>query len=429
MNEPERITLTQRRKEMSSNNRSGAAKLQRSKLERISDDMDDERTSGAKSTVAWMIIIIAVSVAAYFGVNNYLDSQNDVVNEDTTVAEIIPTSTPSLQDKIVSDDVLEDTIAINKQSAEAYTLDKQKIGEESEDAFTIESVSVQPYTTFIRYEIEIASEVTSTEDGTESENKNSIPAVEVIYTDSAITLNITNINTDHSLFKYDTTLSINDSIIKSILHSVAEGTNEAYLVTLQEEKPFVLHAIEGEVGKNSKIILDILELPRQEEVTPTEVVAEEKTEEEDTEINTDTESTTNNTGSASTSFSKGKQSLNTGTTGNVSTILGYAFDDHGEENPYVFRYEFKISGDYPNVEASLDESILTITIKNLARDNITGNGGDGHRDDFYGARDIKELNVKNRDNVSVYTFELTKPLEYRLVTHDADNRIYLEIKH
>jgi len=427
MNEPERITLTQRRKEMSSG-KSGIAKLQRSKLERISDDMDVERSGGAKSTVAWMIIIIAVSVAAYFGVNNYLDSHTTDTNNENDVVEVVPTATPSSQDKIVSTQILEDTVAINAQPGEAFILEDQKIGEQSDSTFTIESVSVQPYTTFIRYEIEVAPEVATTENESDQVASNSYPVAEIVYKESAITLNISNINTDNSSFGYEETLSIDDSIIQDILHTVAEGTNEAYLITLQEEKSFILHVIEGKDGQNSKIVLDILELAREDdEVKPTAQVDDESVSETtSTPVPT---VTTVVSGSTETKFSKGAQSLNTGTTGNVATLLGYFFRDHAEENPYVFRYEFRISGDYPNVEANLDENMLTITIKNLARDNITGNGGTGHRDDFYGAKNIKELNVVNKNNVSTYTFELTKPLEYRLLTHDADNRIYLEIKH
>ncbi|MEI7579477.1 MAG: hypothetical protein WCJ58_05585 [bacterium] len=414
IDEPERITLTQRRKEMT-----GASKLQRSKLENISNDSDEEQNSSAKKIVVWVIIIVAVSVAAYLGLKTFLDSSKTKSADDQT-AQISPT--PTLEEQIVAGTVLPDTDAVNALPIASFSVKDQSVGKESTDNFTITKLWVQSYTTFSRVEFTVTSQ------GTEK-----YPLTNIVYDAIAQTLTLTlkNIEKDQSLLTYNNNVVISDSVISEVIHNTVDGINESYTIAVSEAKPFALHVIQNE-NADTLVVLDIQEIDRSiSATTPTteSVITTGTTTVLPTVLlptATLQPTAAGNTSSTETQFAVGNQSLTSTTTDNSVVLKKRVFND----TVSIFTDKFFLSGGYPNVTATYENKVITVTINNVSVDSIVGNGGSGHRDyKALGVRDVASLDVSNSNHVTKYVYTLSKEIPYRLVFDKNEQTFRIEFKH
>ena len=73
---------------------------------------------------------------------------------------------------------------------------------------------------------------------------------------------------------------------------------------------------------------------------------------------------------------------------------------------------------------------VTVTIENVSVDAIVGNGGSGSTDFTpQGVRDVSGVSITNNNNKSVYTFTLTREVEYRMFIDEEGGKLRLEFKH
>ncbi len=401
----ERATLTQRRAGVGiEHTNNGAAKLQHSKLQSVSDF--DETEGSAGKVVIWVVIVVVVAAVAYLGLKNFVnnDGGDDQATEQTPTPE--PTVDPL--SGLVADALLNDDLALAAPASGDYSVATKSVGNaNSDDTFVLDSVFVQPYTTFTRVEYMFTGD-----GGTEP-----VPHVTAEYAtaDSTVTLTFENISDDQNILTAGNTLNVSDSIVASISHEVAEGSSEVYVVTLSEDSKYFLHTVEE--NDVTKVVLDVQEV----EVTPTEVVGTSVTP-------VPTATTAPSTGGGlSNVFSKGNQTITGTATSNSVRITRYNFIDLGS----LFTYRLFLGDDmYPNVSSTLDGTTLTIVVSNVASDAIVGNGGSGTTNfNAKGVENINKVDITNASNKSTFVFDLDANYEYRIYINETEKQMVLEVKH
>lgn len=405
MMDNDRVTLTQRRSTSQPN--VGAAKLQRSKLENIGEF---EEEGGGGKVVVWVLIVIVLAAGAYFGIKNYLQTSTP---DDSNIT---PTPTPvvTLEDKLVGASVLSDSFASSLPISADYTLKKQTVGKTSTDTYSIDSVEIQPYTSFVRTEFVVTSSGT-----------NDFPKVTAEYSTSAktITLTFEAISTDTSGLDAGDSVNVTASDAYSNLKHVVKATEddktEVYTVTLSSKTGYYLHTLTE--GAKTKIVLDVLEVVNETTtITPTTTGT--------TIVPTPTEEVVSGT-KLDNEFSTGTQKIVSATTGNTVTISKYNFADIGK----TFTFRLFLTGGskpYPNAEANLANKKLTVVISNLALDSVSGNGGAGSRNlNNDGVEEINSFTVANASNKSTYVFDMDSNYQYKMYIDEVNKQLIIEIVH
>lgn len=403
MMDTDRTTLTQRR-----SSTSGVSKLQKSKLESIGE-FEEESGGGAK-VIVWVVIVLVLAAAAYFGIKTYLQNGDNNANVQTTPTV---TPTPSLEDMIVADTVLADSLATDAPEAADYSLDKQALGKKGADTYTLSDLMVQPYDSFLRVEFTVAANTDTSE----------LPKTTATFSSalSEISLAFETISSDQTNLPSSQSVNIdNSNVVSGLTHKASEGQIETYVLTLEAETGYYLHSVVD--GTSTKIVLDILEVTA--EVTPdvTTTVAPTDAEIEPTDEVISGVKLNN-------SFSTGSQKIVTNTTGNTVTISKYSFYDIGD----TFTFKLFLTGGtepFPNADATLADKKLTVVISNLKVDGVSGNGGTGSRDlNAAGVDEVNSFTVSNSSNKSTYVFDLDENYQYRMYIDQDNDQLVIEIKH
>lgn len=425
MNESgDRITLTQRRARTS-----GVSKLEKDKLQTV----DNSNTStedkpknilskgnggvktpsstanqgSAKKVVVWVLIVIVLAVAAYFGLQKYLNNGGDSVTPT-----LIPSPTPDPTSAIVSSTVLADDLAVNAPTAADYSTENQTVGEEAEAAtYSISQLLAQRYDSFQRIQFTIG--------GVDADDL-IYPLTSAVYNDEVSSIRITfkDILEDTSGLDYDESVNVSDSVVSAISHITVEGNDEVYEVALTGSTGFYLHTYES--GGDTIIALDVKEVETNDdpdtETTPTVAPTQ-------TPDNGDTGSGAND------EFSQADKSISATATGNTVKIASYNFFD----GPEVFTYRLFLEGSgdpVPGTTVALDGTTLTMTVKNVSVDAIVGNGGSGSTDFAErGVSDINTVEITNSSNVSTFVFDLDAATDFRVMMEEEGNVLRLEIQH
>lgn len=403
MDGDEKATLTQRRA------LSGADKLDRGRLRTLSDVSGKEETAkgNAAKIVVWIVILIVLGAAGYLGLRAFVNRGGT----DTTVTTPTPTVEPTttVLDKILASEVKADSDAFDLQPDSKYATTNQTAGSPSEDAYTIESMLIQPYETFIRVEFVVTSD-----------GDNDFPEVSAIYNTetSEIELNLKSIVSNKAELDQGETVNLPSSLVQSLTRNTVEDNLETYVISLAEMGPYVLHTYTEALV--NKIAIDIKE-PGTEvaETTPTPSLSVTPT----TTVTATAPGGTNLTNE----FSTNNQFITTATSGNVVKIKKYTFADYSDKFIYNLYLD---SNTYPNVSSEYNENNLIIKVSNVASDNIVGNGGSGMTDfAARGAKDISKANISNSGNVTTFEFEINKKLQHRIFIDESNNYLVLEIKH
>ncbi|KXK26441.1 MAG: hypothetical protein TR69_WS6001000444 [candidate division WS6 bacterium OLB20] len=403
----EKATLTQRRA------MSGAAKLDRSKLRGVSGGSETEEKGSAAKVFIAVLIVLILAAGAFLAYDRLIRNRDtgETTSETTPTPTPLPTSNPT--EDILSSEVLADTDALGLQAASKFLVGDQAVGEASEDAFTVESLMLQPYESFMRVEFLVSSD-----------GEQPFPETTAVYSsdEQTITISMNNVIEDKSELGYNETAEIPSSVVDSISHEAQSGTTEVYVITLEEETPFVLHELTQAL--ENRIVLDIRELeeetdPENPDTTPTA-----------SPTATPTSAVTEPAGiNLTNDFSKNKQFITTSTTGPNVGIGGYLYKDEVA----IFKYYLILKGGgdpYPNATATLEGNTLTLEIENLAYDALPDSSGQGMTDfAARGVRDINTVDITFANNKSTYVFELDKPLDYRIYIDEDNNRLNLEFRH
>ncbi len=149
---------------------------------------------------------------------------------------------------------------------------------------------------------------------------------------------------------------------------------------------------------------------------------------EDTD-NPDDSNTTPPTGTnLENDYSQKDQYITDGLTEDTVSITGYSYANYSAN--FVYKIKLAQTNKFPNVTASLNktEKTLIVTVKNVTKDYIVGNGGTGHTD-FNGADNTPSVDITNSNHQTVFTFNLNEIKDYRIYAESGDPQfIVVEIK-
>lgn len=409
MEQAEKVTLTQRRAASGGSKIKdlGSTKLKREKIQDL-NEFDDNSNSAGK-IVIWVVIIVALAVAAYLGLKTYLGDNSS--NGNDVVPTIIPTPSPDPADTIISSTVLPDDTAPELQKEKSYSNKAQAVGIESENEYTIDKVFIQKYESFTRVQWTLS---------TESQEVFPLSNAEFDKETGDLMITMDNVVADNSGLDFDQSVDVTESVITKLTHNTVPENQEKYSLSLSQDSKFVLHTIEGAV--DNLVVIDILE----PEVTPTEAPDEAV---DVTVTPTEEPEPTSAPGgiNLSNEFSTGVQKITTNTTADTVTLSKYSYFD----GTSFFTYKLILKGGdapYPNVESKLEDSTLKVVISNVAVDAIVGNGGTGSTT-FQGAIGTTGVDIANSNRKSIYTFNLTGEKEYRTYIDEEEDILYILIKH
>lgn len=416
MDVEEKVTLTQRRA------LSGVDKLDRSKLVGGGEDGAVPAEGGKGSPakiVIWVLIIIVLAAAAYLGLKSYLNKGADTTAQTTPTPTVEPTADPA--DKILAAETLEDTAATGLQADSKFIASDQAVGEASESAYIIKSMLIQPYTTFTRIQYVV-----------QSDGDKPFPQTTVVYGSALknIDLTMNNVTTDQSQLAVGDVANIPSSVIMSVEHTDGGANKATYSFKLTQDARFVLHTITSTDGSSNMVVLDIKPAVAPSP-TPSVSTTANLTPTPSTSVSvtaTPSPTTTGATG-LSNNFSTTDQSISSDVTDNSITLSHYHYGD----SPSKFSYYLDLTGGdkpYPNVSAKYESTKITVTINNIFWDGIVGNGGSGSTDfAAKGVRDVKKVTITNSNHISIYTFELSKPIQYKLYIDETTKQLKLDFKH
>jgi hypothetical protein len=423
----ERATLTQRRQ------MGGAAKLSRAKSE-PSLSNDDSKESSTGKIVIWVVAIVTIAAASYFGIKTYLNKPDDTVN---------PTVTPTVQvedsltDKIVNGAVLADSQASNVKATSAYNTLAQSVGKASTTDYTLDEIAVQKYTSFTRFTFTVGN---TAEEGTTVEP---FPVVSAAYdtTENIITLTFTQMSGNTTGFTTSEKVTLDTVNIQDISYdTTALEKKEKYIIQLNNKAGYVMQAISG-TDKN--IVVDVLD-PKVIDTVATTVKTTTTTTPSVSTTTTVTPSTTVkvttttaitptaivSSGSA-TPWGRGTQQITSALTTNTFAMAdGFKYADNwtsaatGETYSGMFTFEKGLTSSttIPNVTATMDADSLTVQISNYniasrALQTIPTSG-------TWATVNVKKLEASVANHVLTYVFTITKEADYR-ITFDTEHKVLL----
>ena len=358
---------------------------------------DKVKNKSAMRSVIWFLAMVILALLTYMGLKAYLGTEEVEVVQDTPVPTLVET------DSIVNINTLPDDPVAPFSDTTFWNLESKQIQGTSEDVeFAINSIEVQPHTSYLSFIYEIQGGELSDFPQTTSELL------------SDINLNIESIAQNNSKISVDQQIEINMEPVKSFSRINYEDDVDSYMVSLIEKEPFALYS--KVVGAKKFIILDILKGDNDSE-TPTDAVAPTAAI-SPTPVTEGTEVMDNE-------YSKNEQKIVVSTTGNISKITKYNYFDATDR----FTYKLIFEGVLANATASLSDNLLTLTVSNLAMDGVVGNGGSGSTDlAATGVSKVKNVEITNSNGVSTYVFTLDTARDFKLTADKTESAITLEIK-
>jgi hypothetical protein len=420
----ERATLTQRRQ------MGGAAKLTRAKSEPTLSN-DDGKESSTGKIVIWVVAIITIAAASYFGIKTYLSKPEEVVT---------PTVTPTVQvdtltDKILNKPVLADSQATNVKATSAYNTLAQSVGKASTTDYTLDEISIQKYTSFTRFTFAVGN---TAEDDTTVEP---FPVVSAAYdtTEKTITLSFTQMTGNSTGFTTTEKVTLDTENIQDISYDTAsESDQEKYVIQLNNSVGYVLQALSG-TSKN--IIVDVLDpkiidtVAVTAKTTTTPSVSTTTTVTPSVTVKVTTTSAITPTAivssGSSTVWGRGTQQITSSLTTNTFSMAdGFKYADNwtsgatGETYNGMFTFEkgLNSSTTIPNVTATMDEDSLTVQISNYnvasrALQTIPTSG-------TWATVNVKKLEATVTNHILTYVFTITKEADYK-ITFDTEHKVLL----
>jgi len=414
----ERATLTQRRQ------MGGASKLNRAKLEPLKATASDGDKEGGTSgrIVVWVVAVITVAAAAYFGIKSFV---NKPATENTTPT-VAPTVEPtmSIAEQIMDDTVKADSQASNVKVNSAFVTTNQTVGKASTTAeYTLTDLTVQKYETFTRFNFTLSGAMTTP---TVTGVVDPFPVITATYdkTNNTITLLFTQMASNVSAFTTADSVAIGTPNIDSLTHDISvPADQEKYVIELSSQAGYVMQVVTA----SNLLIVDVKDIkPVATTVVPTTVAVTGTVTVSPTVRPTVTVAVTPASGS-STEFSKTSQSItSTLSTNTFQLISGYNYgvthftSSNGETYNNMLTYQKQFSGTvYPNVDAQLDGTTLTINIHNYATANMAK-----QTVTFPTNPSVTHLEAQVTNHVLTYTLYEVTAKDYRII-FDMDHQVML----
>ena len=424
----ERATLTQRRQMGTS----GASKLNRAKMEPVKTMPADETTGSSQTgkIVIWVVAVLTVAAAAYFGIKSFVSKPATVAPTPTVApTEVVPTLT--VAEQIMSNIVRTDDQADTPTSAAgAYNTTNQQVGKASTAEYTLTDLSIQKYATFTRFSFTLSGVATTP---LVTGTVEPFPVITATYnkTTNSIAVLFTQISENLTYFTTADEVSVGTPAVSKFLYDTTiapELGQEKYTIELNSQAKYSMQAVTA----HNLLIVDVADVkpisttePTATPSVTTTLAAVTPTVAPTTSvITTPTVAPTTVTGN-STTFSKGDQTITTSLTSNTFSMIGgykygYPFTSSatGETYTGMFTYEKTlVNTTVPNVSASLVGTTLTIQIKNYVVSNSAA-----QTITFSSNGIVTSLNASVTDHVLTYVFTLVKETNYRIV-FDTDHLV------
>lgn len=416
----ERATLTQRRQ------MSGAAKLSRAKLEPIQTEGEDVKEGGSTGKIViWVVAVITIAAAAYFGIKGYISKPAD--NTPTVTPTEAPQPTKTLAEKVVNQTILADSQATDVKADASFNTSNQTVGKASSTMYTINDVTAQKYQTFTRFTFSIGNPAT---EGADTEP---FPVVNAAYdaAKNTITITFTQIEAggNTSAFTSSEVISIGTPNVSKFSYLKQAPTDqEKYQITLNTKASYVLQAITA----SGNIIVDVKDPKPVATNTPAPTTAAGVTTTvaptvvTTVPVVTITTTPVVSTGNK-TEFGIGDQTITSSLTTNTFNMVdGYKYGDNWSStatgqtylNMFTFQKTLTSSTTIPNVSATLSGTTLTVSISNF----VTANKAAATYS--FPTRNVKSLEASVTNHVLKYAFTMNVAKEYRIV-FDTDNKVLL----
>lgn len=420
----ERATLTQRRQMGSSS--SGVSKLNRAKLEPLKSTPADDSQGGSQTgkIVIWVVAVITVAAAAYFGIKSFV-SKPVTVTPTPTVAptDVIPTLT--VAERIMNNTVYADSHADTATTASSlYTTNNQQVGTASTAEYTITDLNIEKYATFTRFKFSLTGVATTPTTGTVQP----FPVITATYDKTAneIAILFSQIDENLTYFTTDDIVSVGTPAVARFTYDTTIApalAQEKYTIELNSQAKYVMHT----VAASGLLIVDVADVKPVSTVAVTSTpsvttsVTATATATPTTSVTATPTVTATSVSGYSTTFSKGSQTITTPlNTNSFSMVGGYTYNTVGG----IFTYQKKLVNTVvPNVSATLSGTTLTVQIKNYATANsatqtvnFTSNGI------------VTKLEATVTDHVLNYVFTLVAEKDYRIEFDTTDLTLQIQVR-
>lgn len=375
--------------------------LERTRLvsEPVDVDLEEDGTkSSPLKSFIWFMAVVLLAFLAYWALKTYLSGESDIADTPT------PVPTVAQSDSLVATNVLPDDPVAPFDDSSFWNTNSKQIQATTDSAdFSVESVLVQPHTSYISLIYELSGG-----------NLTDLPQVtaEIL---SDISLAIENVSTNNSLLAVNQQVDVDSAAVNSLSRISFEEGVDSYLVGLVEEQPFTLYS-KVESGKKY-VILDVL-LPIVETTTTPLPSPDPSAGPSPTPLPAGAQNLNND-------FSRNEQRITTALSTNTARITKYNYFDATDR----FTYKLLLEDAVPTASARLEGTTLTLEVNNLAFDGVVGNGGSGSTDlAATGVAHVLNVDISNTDGVSRYVFTLDSARDFRLLGSEDEKSITLEIR-
>lgn len=342
--------------------------------------------------LVWVVVVVLVAVVIYLLINNLRSTQTV---EDEPVAEV---ADEPVQSTSIIAAKLSSSLAESAPESTDYDMTDQTVGSESEDNFTIESFKTESYDKFFRFIFEVSSDGTS-----------DYPMVDGEYKSSSIAIDFMGIVSDSAGLTAGNLQQVEGSVVDSFERTLSSGENVySFTIRIDEESGYFMHLLEDP----NRVVIDVME-PEEIETT------EDGTSTDDAETEDATAPTTN---TLTNEFSKTQQFIVTDQTANTIYVTKFAYQDSGTALSYVL----DLAGGIPNANAKLVDTngvfTLVVTMENRVATDKT------ETIDFASVPIATSLDIVTSGNTTIYTFNLTKETDFRILATESPAQFTVELK-
>lgn len=124
-------------------------------------------------------------------------------------------------------------------------------------------------------------------------------------------------------------------------------------------------------------------------------------------------------------FGVEEQVIESNVTGDKVVITRYNYFDDQD----LFTFNLFVQGGIPQVEATQSGQEIVLEISNLSTDDVVDEKGKDSKDfKATGSLNLEGLDVEYNDNVSVYTFSMSKKADYKLSYVESQGALRLEVE-
>jgi hypothetical protein len=310
---------------------------------------------------------------------DFEDETENIVEEEN--------GNPNIIEEEGEEEVIEELGDAEEDSSVTYTTSSQSVGEDTEELFTLDDVSVVKGESVVEIEFTFSGDGISEESSlpVSAVNKSSLGTMEIV---------VKNVESDGTGMNFNDSKVINNEGLTKFTKVVSgEANTLKYNLGFVDAPEFYLY--EPELEGNLLVVKMSIKYPGGE-------------------VSTDEFGTTEFTSEDITAESS--------TADNGVRISGYTYSASGGVLRYVFKTSTNTGSPIPSFEGTLGEGVLTVTFPSISGDIIyTSSGG------TVALPGGVTLDITRAGNKSVYEF-VGVGTEYRIFGETSPNQVIVEVK-